>query len=110
MPRPVSFTWITLSPSRRSNGIVDQISDCLEKQIAVTVDSRLVGNFDLKADTLVLGDRFVEVAHLAQQRGELDLTEAFEPAVMLDLGNTQQRRDNGQRLVETANRLVDNRA
>ena len=92
------------------HGIVDQIGDGLKKEITVTMDGRLIGGLGLKGDMLVLGDRLIEVANLAHQRGELNLAKSFEAAVMLDLGNAQQGSEDGQRLVETANLLVDNRA
>ena len=72
------------------------------------MDGRLVANFDLKHDALILGNRLIEVAYLAHQRGELDLAKSFQPAAMLDLGNAQQRRDDGQRLVKAGDGLIDN--
>src|ERR1700687_1659851 len=90
------------------NGVVDQIGNGLEKKIAVAAHSRPIGSLDPKGDTLVLGDRVVEIAHFANQRGKLDLAKPFAPAPMLDFRNAQQRRDCGQRLVETSDRLIGN--
>jgi hypothetical protein len=53
-------------------------------------------------------DRIVEIANFANQRGELDLAKPLAPAAMLDFRNAQQRRDRGQRLVETGDRLIGN--
>src|SRR5271156_759912 len=91
------------------HGVVDQIGDGLEKQIAVAVHHRLIGGVNPKDNTFVLSDWIVEITHLAQQRGQSDLTKSFEPAAMLDLANAQQRSDDGQSLVETGDRLIGDR-
>src|SRR5580700_447943 len=90
------------------HGVIDQIGNGLEKQIAVAVHSRTFGGFHPKGDTLVLGDRLVEISRLANKGGEVDIAKSFAPAAMLDFRNAQQRRDRGQRLVETGDRLVGN--
>src|SRR5580700_3799116 len=71
------------------HGVVDQIGDGLEKEIAVAVNASVVHRLDLKGDTFVLGDRFIEIAHLLQQRSEPHAAESVEPAAMLDLCNAQ---------------------
>ena len=122
MPGPVSLTRMTLSPSRRSKAsatrppagvnftaLSTRLATASNKKIAVAMHDRRIGGLDLQGDALVLGDRLVEIAHLAHQRDELDLAEALEPAAVLDLGDAQQRRDDGERLVETGDRLIDDR-
>jgi hypothetical protein len=119
MPGPVSITRMTVSPSSQSSTnstrppsggelhcVVDQIDNGLEQKIAVALHRRPIGSFGPKGDTLVLGDRTVEIAHFANQRGELDLAKPFSPSAMLDFRNAQQRRDRGQQLVETSDRLI----
>src|SRR3981081_1186417 len=122
MPGPVSITRMTVSPSLQSSTshasafggefhcVVDQIDNGLEQKIAVALHRRPIGSFGPKGDTLVLGDRSVEIAPVAKQRGELDLAKPFAPSAMLDFRNAQQRRDRGQQLVETSDRLIGNSA
>src|SRR6266700_756085 len=99
----------SISMYLRAGNLLRSARASLEQKLAVAVHGRLICSFDPKGDTLVLGDRVVEIAHLAQQRGEPDLAEPFEPPAMLDFGNSQQRRDDGQRLVETGDRLIGDR-
>src|SRR5260221_357751 len=88
--------------------VLEQIDNSLEQKSAVALHRRSIGSFGPKDDTLVLGDRIVEIANFANQRGELDLAKPLAPAAMLDFRNAQQRRDRGQRLVETGDRLIGN--
>src|SRR6202035_3070249 len=92
------------------HGVVDQIGNGLEQQVAVAAYNCTIGRFDVKADTLVFGDRIVEIARFANESGELDLAKPFAPATVLDFRNAQQRRDGGQRLVEAGDRLIGNGA
>src|SRR5437660_2098220 len=69
----------------------------------------LIWSFDMQREALVLGDRLVEVAYFADQRSELDLAEPFEPATMFYFGNAQEGCDDGQRLIETDNGLINDR-
>src|SRR6516162_2360620 len=118
MPGPESRTLMTASPSRQSSAtstprcelhcVVDQIGNCLKKKIAVTAHSRLIQRFDPKCDTLIVGDRVIEIAHFAHQRGKLDLAKPFSPSTLLDFRNAQECSDCSHRLVETGNRLIGN--
>ena len=58
------------------DGIVDEIDDRLEQQIAVAAYLRDTGDADAQADLLVFGNRLVEVADQAKEIGEPTLPNA----------------------------------
>ena len=94
---------------RKFDGVVDEVGDRLDQQIAIAAHAEPMRHLDPQADILVLGDRFVDIADLAQHFVQRDAAEARRPPAVLDLGQTQQRRDDRQRLIDTRDRLVRNR-
>jgi hypothetical protein len=48
------------------DGVIDQIGDGLKQKIAVSVYCWLICSFDLQRETLVLGNRVVEIPYLAR--------------------------------------------
>src|SRR5258708_3092807 len=61
---------------------------------------------DLEGDVFVLGNRLIEIANFAHEVRQRDLAESRQPAALLDLRTTRERRDYAERLVETADRAI----
>src|SRR5262245_61305330 len=93
---------------RELDGVVDQIGDRLEQEVPVAAHRGFDYRCDLEGNALVLGDRLVEVAHLAHDIRQGDVAESFQAPALLDLRNSQQRRDDRQRLVKPADGLINN--
>src|SRR5215468_3339418 len=93
MPGPLSLTRTIASSPRR------------DRQRSTRPPSGVHGEGDL----LVLGDRLIEIADLLDDVGEPDIAEAGEAAIMLDLGDPEERRDDPERLVEADDRLIGRR-
>src|SRR4029077_2925487 len=88
------------------DGIVNEIGDRLQKEIPIAAQVKPVTNVDPQVDILVFGDRLVDIADLAQHLVQWNLTESRRPPTVLDCGQAQQRRDDGQRQIDVRDRLV----
>ena len=65
-------------------------------------------HLDPQVDTLVFGDWFIDIAYLLQYFVQRDGAKSRRPPAIFDFGQTQQRRDDRQRLVNICDRLVNN--
>src|SRR5262245_39685513 len=92
---------------RELHGVIDQIGDRLEQEVAVAAHHCFDVGSNFEGNVLVLGNRLVEVAHLAHDIRQGDLAEPFQAPALLDLGYSQQCRDDRQRLVESADGLIN---
>src|SRR4029077_1096289 len=96
-------------PALRSklHRIIDKIGNGLEQKIAVTVDRGVRSGANSKINVFVFRNRLVKGTDLAHDLAQGDIPESIHPAVVLDLGNAQQRCYDCKRLVESYERLVD---
>src|SRR5262245_10945890 len=93
---------------RELDGVVDQIGDRLEQEVPVAAHRGFDCRCDLERNALVLGDRLVKIAHLTHDIRQGDVAKPLQAPALLDLRNSQQRRDDRQRLVESADGLINN--
>ena len=94
---------------RELDGVVNEVGDRLKQQIPVAEHVKAVFHLGSQIDVLVLRDRLVQVADLAQHFVQGHAAKGGRPPAVFDLGKTQQRCDDGQRLIDICDRLVDNR-
>src|SRR5947209_17906305 len=68
---------------RKLDGVVDKVGDRLEQEIAVAAHAQPVSHLDPQIDILVLGDRLIDIADLAQHFMQWDGAEGRRPAAVL---------------------------
>src|SRR5712671_1513000 len=93
---------------RKLDGIVDEVGNCLEEEIPIAAHAQVLLHPDLQIDILVLGDWFVDIAHLLQHFVQRDGAKSSRPPAIFNFGQTQQPRDDRQRLVNICDRPVYN--
>src|SRR5512140_302359 len=71
---------------RELDGVVDEVGDRLEQKIAVATHAEPVARLDPQGDILVLGNRLVEVADLAQHLLQRHAAETRRAPAVFDLG------------------------
>src|ERR1700752_398664 len=91
---------------RKLDGIVDEVGDRLEEEIPIAAYAQLLLHPDPQLDTLGFGNRFVDIAYLLQHFVQQDGAKSRGPPAVFDFGQTQQRRDDRQRLVNICDRPV----
>jgi hypothetical protein len=77
-----------------------------QEQVAIAPDMQLVVDVDTQRDVLVLGDWLINIADLAQDLVQRDVTETGRASTVLDFREAQQRGDDRERLIDPSNGLV----
>jgi hypothetical protein len=63
------------TPGCELDGIVDEIGNRLQQQVAIAAHVKRAGRAHAQSDLLVFGNRLIHVADLAQHFAELDIAE-----------------------------------
>ena len=87
------------------DGVVQKVGERLEQHVAVAADRRRAGDLEPEAAALGLGQRLVELGHVADQVRQLDRLEAALGRAGLGLGDGEQRGEGLQQLVDLGHGL-----
>lgn len=89
-------------------GVVEQVADGLQPQVAVAVGRRAVRRrLDVETDVLVGEDHIVDLAHLLEHAVEVEVDERLPARALFELRDAQQRVERGEHLVGLGDDRVD---